>query len=53
MLLKEKNKTFKKLEKGTYNTYSKPASVTAQWWNTFVRIKDDVENITPFVQRIK
>ncbi|CAF4260554.1 unnamed protein product, partial [Rotaria magnacalcarata] len=38
---------------GIFNTCSKPASATAQWWNTFVRIKDDNENIIPFVQCIK
>ncbi|CAF4299270.1 unnamed protein product [Rotaria magnacalcarata] len=38
---------------GIFNTCSKPASTTAQWWNTFVRIKDDKENIIPFVQCIK
>ncbi|CAF1020251.1 unnamed protein product [Rotaria sordida] len=44
---------FKKIEQGIFSTCSKPASATAQWWNTFVRIKDDKENIIPFVQCIK
>jgi len=50
---REKENIKKKLEQGGFNTCSKPTSATASWWNTFVRIKDEKENIIPFVQCIK
>jgi hypothetical protein len=50
---REKENIKKKIEQSIFNTCSKPPSATAFWWNTFVRIKDDKENIIPFVQCIK
>ena len=49
---REEENIKKKIEQGAFNTFSKPASATTQWWNTFVRIKDDKENIIAFVQCI-
>jgi hypothetical protein len=49
----DKENIKRKIEQSIFNTCAKTASATALWWNTFVRIKDDKENIIPFVQCIK
>ena len=50
---REKENVKRKIQQGIFNTRSKPASAIAQWRNTFVRVKDDKENIIAFVQCIK
>src|ERR1700722_18259522 len=45
---------FKKIgTKKIYNMFKINDSNSVLWWNRFVRIKDDKENIIPFVQCIK
>ncbi|CAF3864395.1 unnamed protein product, partial [Rotaria sp. Silwood1] len=47
------NYMFKIGYKSVFKTCSKPKLATASWWNTFVRITDEKENIIPFVQCLK
>ncbi|CAF3834344.1 unnamed protein product [Rotaria sordida] len=49
----QKENIKKKIEEGVFKTCSKPKLATASWWNTFVRITDERENIIPFVQCLK
>ena len=50
---REKENMLKKLKQGKFTTCSKTTTATALWWKRFVQIKDDKENIIPFVQCIK
>jgi len=52
-LKKEKENIKKKIEQGIFKTCGKSSTATASWWNRFVRIQDDEENIISFVQCIK
>ncbi|CAF1230277.1 unnamed protein product [Rotaria magnacalcarata] len=49
----EKENVKSKLEQGILKTCAKARLATASWWDTFLRIKDDKDNIIPFLQCTK